>query len=73
MKKKTTKIILIQYNDCFGDGNKSIEGAVRRKQDFDKWLKEHNALRKADGNEPEGREEFDLIETKLVEFAFEFK
>ena len=64
---KTKTIYLIKYNDCYGNGDDdSIEVAVSKRSDFKKWLKKHNAERKADGNEPENEDEFDLIEVELI-------
>ena len=60
------RVILIQYNDCYGNGNKSFEGYVNHETEFYAWLEKRNELRELDGDEPEGAEEFDLIElTKL--------
>lgn len=68
MKKQT--VYIIQYNDCYGNGDqKSIEGVITSKSGFTQWLKEHNANRKADGNSKEGKDEFDLIECDLLDYS----
>lgn len=65
----TKKVFIIQYNDCYGNGdNKSIESVIEKRADFNKWLKQHNKDRKAEGNEPESKAEFDLIETSFCTF-----
>jgi hypothetical protein len=57
---------IVQYNDRYGNGNDTnIECIVESKDDFYKWLKQHNVDREADGNEPENEEEFDLISVEL--------
>lgn len=60
------RVILVMYNDRYGNGNKSIEGYVTSEKEFKKWLKSHNERRVAEGDEPEGAEEFDLIELKNI-------
>jgi len=63
---ETKTIYLIKYNDCYGNGDESyIECAITEKKYFKDWLNEHNKDREFDGNEPEGEEEFDLIEYKI--------
>jgi phosphopantetheine adenylyltransferase len=57
---------IVQYNDRYGNGNdKSYECIVKSKDDFLKWLKEHNKERKGMGAMPESAEEFDLIPINL--------
>jgi hypothetical protein len=53
--KKT--IYLVKYID-----HDTVEGYVYSYADFRKWLKEHNADRKADGEIVENEDEFDLTE-----------
>ena len=66
-KPKTQRIYIIEYNDCFGNGDqKSTECAVTSKAGFKSWLAAHNKARKADGEEPECASEFDLKETILI-------
>jgi len=69
-KKKIAKtVFIVQYNDCHGNGDDdSIEAVVKNRTGFKNWLAEHNRDRRADGNEPESAEEFDLIETQMVEY-----
>lgn len=67
--KTMTKIYLIEYNAIYDSGTneRSIEGYIENVEDFDKWLDEYNKERIDGGNEPEGREEFDIITTyKLI-------
>lgn len=55
-------IYLVEYNDCYGNGDdKSIEGYVNSKEEFDNWLKERNKEREAEGESEESSEEFDLV------------
>lgn len=62
---------MIQYNDCYGNGDKSIEGYVNHETEFYDWLKKRNELREAEGECTEGAEEFDLIElTKLTKLNY---
>jgi len=64
---ETKNYFIVQYNDKFGDGNNTtFECIVKDKNDFIKWLKKHNEEREADGNEPEGEEEFSLIPIGLA-------
>jgi hypothetical protein len=59
---------IVQYNDSYGNGNdKKIEVIVKNKEDFGKWLKQHNNERKLCGEFPESHKEFDLIPTTLFE------
>lgn len=70
-KVKTKTVYIVRYNDCYGvSGNDdtSIEAVLQKESDFKKWLKMHNADRKADGNEPESEEEFDIEGVQLVTF-----
>ena len=63
--EKTTYYI-VQYNDCYGNGDqKQNEVLVKNEAGFWKWLKQRNKERVADGNEPEGEEEFDLLPINL--------
>jgi hypothetical protein len=59
-------LYIVQYNDCYGDGsNKMMEILVKGNVDFEEWLKRRNKEREADGEEPEGSEEFTLIPIRL--------
>ena len=72
---KSIKVEVITYNNCYGQGyhdfdsvykdGTSMEGVILAGT-FPAWLAEHNAERAADGNEPEGEEEFDLEEYTIV-------
>ena len=68
-KKKVVKqkeIFIIQYNDCYGNGdNKSFEGALEKRSDFKLWLEEHNKVRTDEGEMEEEKEEFNLIRLSL--------
>lgn len=55
---QTKTLYVVRYNDCYGNGETSLEVIVKNKTDFKKWLKQHNAER--DGMK-EKAEEFDLI------------
>ena len=63
-KKKTQTLFVVQYNDCYGNGDTNFEVIVKNKTDFKKWLKKHNAER--DGMK-EKEEEFTLIPLNLFE------
>jgi hypothetical protein len=67
MSKKETYYI-VQYNDRYGNGNDKVyECIVKNKTGFKKWLKEHNAQRRAMGESGEHSEEFDLIPVNLYQ------
>ena len=51
------KIFVVIYIE-----DNSIEGFLERKEDFKKWLKKHNAERKAEGNDGEFADEFEIKE-----------
>jgi hypothetical protein len=55
-------LYVVQYNDCYGNGDKKLEVIVKTRKDFLDWLDKHNASRDA---EPEGQEQFDLIPLQL--------
>lgn len=58
-------IYLVVYNDeVFNEA--SIEGYLSKKSDFEKWLKEHNKNRVADGNSEESSDDFTLIQVPLL-------
>ena len=57
---------IIQYNDKWGNGdNKSYEGLLEKKEDFDAWLQQHNDEREHNGDDAEDEDEFDLIPINL--------
>lgn len=65
--KDTNKLIyLVTYNDCYGNGDKNIEGYVEAndyaeaQKNLTKWLKARNKCRIAEGEIEENEEEFDL-------------
>jgi hypothetical protein len=63
---ENTTYYIVQYNDRYGNGNdKFNECIVESEKDFKRWLKQYNKERVADGNEPEGEEEFDLLPINL--------
>lgn len=59
------KLFIVQYNDCYGNGDSSIEVIVKSKEDFNRWLKQHNEERESDGELEESEEEFTLIPVEL--------
>jgi hypothetical protein len=44
----TKTLYVVQYNDCYGNGNKKLEVIVESHEDFKKWLKIHNEERADD-------------------------
>jgi hypothetical protein len=68
-KEKIKTVYIVTYNDCYGNGDQtSVEAVLEKRSDFSKWLKEHNANRKTDGNERELAEEFDIDSEKLLTY-----
>ena len=55
-------LYVVQYNDRYGNGDKTLEIIVNSRKDFLTWLKKHNQERDAS---PEKKEEFDLIPLSL--------
>lgn len=56
-------LYVVKYNDIYGNGDdKKLEVIVESKQQFKKWLRNHNASRDA---EPETADEFELIPLSL--------
>jgi hypothetical protein len=64
---------VVQYNDCYGNGDTNLEVIVESHEDFLKWLEVHNKER-ADSQDLEvddedfcyeGEEQFDLIPLTL--------
>ena len=51
------KLYVVQYNDCYGNGDSSLEVIVESHEDFLKWLEQHNDNRDIEERE----EEFKLI------------
>jgi hypothetical protein len=61
------KYYVVQYNDCYGNGDTKLEVIVKNKSGFKNWLKEHNKQRRDMGEKGENSEEFDLIELNFFE------
>ena len=66
----TKTLYVVQYNDCYGNGNKKLEVIVESHEGFKNWLKTHNEERKLDyltddDFVEEHEEEFDLIPLNL--------
>jgi len=62
---KTKTLYVVRYNDCYGNGDSNLEVIVESKDDFKKWLKQHNEDREENGEIEENEEEFDLIPLEL--------
>jgi hypothetical protein len=62
---KTKTLYVVRYNDCYGNGDTYLEVIVESKDDFKKWLKQHNEDRQENGEIEEYEEEFDLIPLEL--------
>ena len=62
---KTKTLYVVRYNDCYGNGDTNLEVIVESKDDFKKWLKQHNEDRQENGEIEEYEEEFDLIPLEL--------
>lgn len=60
------KIYLITYINTNQNGDDTIEGFVRNREDFDKWLLKHNEGRVRDGHEVEKDFEFEIKEIEEV-------
>ena len=58
---------IVEYNDCYGNGNRQIEVLVRNKQEFLRWLEIRNKERADAGELIEDLEEFDLIPIELFD------
>jgi len=41
-------LYVVQYNDCYGNGNKTLETIVESYEHFLHWLKEHNEAKGLD-------------------------
>lgn len=66
IKMRDTSFFIVQYNDCYGNGDqKSNEVLVKNEAGFWKWLEERNKERVAAGEMEEQVEEFDLIPINL--------
>jgi len=69
----TKTLYVVQYNDCYGNGDKKLEVIVESHEDFKNWLKTHNEERADDqcldidddDFVEEHEEEFDLIPLNL--------
>ncbi len=62
---KTKTLYVVRYNDCYGNGDTYLEVIVESKDDFKKWLKQHNEDREENGEIEDNEEEFDLIPLEL--------
>lgn len=63
-------LYVVEYNDCYGNGDESLEVIVESYEDFLQWLEKHNEERKSDYLDDddcieETEEEFNLIELNL--------
>lgn len=58
---------IVEYNDCYGNGNRQIEVLVRNEQEFLRWLEIRNKERADAGELIEDLEEFDLIPIELFD------
>jgi hypothetical protein len=56
---------IVQYNDCYGNGERQNEVLVKSEKEFWRWLKKHNKERVESGEMEEQVEEFDLIPITL--------
>jgi hypothetical protein len=71
---RTKQVYIVQYNDCYGNGNdKMLEVVLESKDDFASWLEQHNDNRRMDYISDddfikENEEEFDLIPLDLLTF-----
>lgn len=52
---------IVQYNDCYGNGDKENEVLVKDENTFLRWLAQRNQERSESGELEENVEEFDLI------------
>ena len=70
----TKQVYIVQYNDCYGNGNdKKLEAVIESKDDFASWLEQHNDNRRMDCISDddfieESEEEFDLIQVDMFDF-----
>lgn len=58
-------LYVVEYN--YGYEDRHLEVIVESREDFLKWLKEHNEERISDGEIEEEEDEFQLIELNLYE------
>jgi hypothetical protein len=58
---------IVEYNDCYGNGDRQIEVLVRSEQEFLLWLELRNKERADAGELIEDVEEFDLIPIELFD------
>jgi hypothetical protein len=65
MENKT--FYIVEYNDCYGNGDRQIEVLVRNEQEFLLWLGLRNKERADAGELIEDVEEFDLIPIELFD------
>ena len=60
---KSNKIFIITYIE-----DETVEGVVNSRDDFKKWLENHNKERKAEGSLLENNGEFHLREVNYYQF-----
>ena len=70
---KEQKVYLVTYNACYENPeNKSVAGCIKANDSHDankkflEWLEKMNALREAEGEVIEGKEEFDVKELAIL-------
>lgn len=64
------KIYLVEYNDRYGNGdNKSFEGYVESREDFLKWLVEHNKERQEEQGTDRDEEGYCMSDESEDEFT----
>jgi hypothetical protein len=56
---------VVQYNDCYGNGDTNLEVIVESHDDFKEWLKQRNEEREEFGESEEFEYEFNLIPLTL--------
>lgn len=61
-KPLSKSVCIVRYiePDNHGNVSNSIEAVLNSSKDFPKWLKQHNKIRKSEGNDVEDSSEFDL-------------
>lgn len=68
MKNRSKSVFLVTYNDCYGNGDESIEGYIEAsdyaeaKEKLIEWCEARNKTRVAEGSCEEWEDEFDLEE-----------
>ena len=62
------KCLVVMYNDCYGNGDKSVECIINSQKDFPKWLEKTNREREKIEAPEYLPEEFDLIPIEFFDF-----